>query len=53
MAKEWYWVGVVRQGKRHGAMYPSPFPTEEPPGAYPGPDEWLGFATLAEASVLS
>jgi hypothetical protein len=41
--KEWWWVAV------NGASATlCPFPLAEP-DAYPTPEQWLGFATLAKA----
>src|SRR5262249_53549653 len=43
--KEWYWVAISG-----GAVIPpSPFPTSEPPGGYPCPDQWLGYPSLGAA----
>jgi hypothetical protein len=48
--KNWYWVGTFGTGTaRSGVQGPIPFPSDEPPGAYPAPDQWLGFATFEEA----
>jgi hypothetical protein len=43
--KEWYWVGVLRDG----VYGPPPKPRAEPQGAHPLPLEWLGLETLDEA----
>jgi hypothetical protein len=45
MNKEWYWVVVSGAG----ASGPIPWPSAEPPGAYPPPEQCLGFDTFKEA----
>jgi len=52
--REWYWIGIVRDKKRgSGVTRPIAFPSAGPPGAYPVPDEWLGFAMLADARRIA
>jgi hypothetical protein len=51
MQKDWYWIGIIYDKKQQqsGLTGPIPFSTSDPPGAYPMPEQWLGYETLEEA----
>jgi hypothetical protein len=42
---EWFWVSCNGPAVGLGL----PWPSAEPPGTYPTPEQWLGFPTYQEA----